>query len=153
MTEQLLQQQLESPSGTGRVEPRSNHQPDSNPDHRTGCQPAEPILTGSSALLVRPEQAPGDPEPDGDGGEPDRCRASSCSACFAGRLRTFVAAVVACRSCSAELTRMIHTTNAVESRNVQFRWEVSDRGRNPTSKRRCIDTLPSIRAGIDQPDP
>jgi len=28
VTEQLLLQQLESPSGTGRVEPRSDHQPD-----------------------------------------------------------------------------------------------------------------------------
>jgi hypothetical protein len=49
VTEQLLQQQLESPSGTGRVEPRSNHQPDSPHPQRTGCQQADPILTGSYA--------------------------------------------------------------------------------------------------------
>ncbi len=49
MTEQLLQQQLESPSGTGRVEPRSNRQPHTPLDQRTGCQPTNPILTGSSA--------------------------------------------------------------------------------------------------------
>ena len=47
MTEQLLAQQLESPSGTGRVEPRSDHQPDSPRQQATGCQPADPILTGS----------------------------------------------------------------------------------------------------------
>ena len=46
MTEQLLQQQLESPSGTGRVEPRSDRQPDSPRHQRMGCQPADPILTG-----------------------------------------------------------------------------------------------------------
>ena len=53
MTEQLLAQQLESPSGTGRVEPRSDHQPDSPRQQRTGCQPAQPILTGSYALVRR----------------------------------------------------------------------------------------------------
>lgn len=47
MTEQLLLQQLESPSGTGRDEPRSDHQPDSPRQRSTGCQPADPILTGS----------------------------------------------------------------------------------------------------------
>ena len=52
MTEQLLAQQLESPSGTGRVEPRSDHQPDSPHQQATGSQQAEPILTGSSALPV-----------------------------------------------------------------------------------------------------
>ena len=46
MTEQLLQQQLESPSGTGRVEPRSDHQLHRPLHPRTGCQPTDPILTG-----------------------------------------------------------------------------------------------------------
>jgi hypothetical protein len=50
VTEPLLLQQLESPSGTGRVEPRSDHQPVSPRQQRTGCQPAEPILTGSYGL-------------------------------------------------------------------------------------------------------
>ena len=40
MTEQLLVQQLESPSGTGRDEPRSKRQPDSPRPQRTGYQPA-----------------------------------------------------------------------------------------------------------------
>jgi hypothetical protein len=48
VTEQLLQQQLESPSGTGRVEPRSDRQPHTPRHQRTGCQPANPILTGRS---------------------------------------------------------------------------------------------------------
>ena len=52
MTEQLLAQQLESPSGTGRVEPRSDHQPDSPHQQATGYQQADPILTGSSALAL-----------------------------------------------------------------------------------------------------
>jgi hypothetical protein len=47
VTEQLLPQQLESPSGTGRDEPRHDHQPDSPRQNRTGCQPADLILTGS----------------------------------------------------------------------------------------------------------
>ena len=51
MTEQLLLQQLESPSGTGRVEPRSNHQPDSPRQQATGSQQADPILTGRSGRL------------------------------------------------------------------------------------------------------
>ncbi len=52
MTEQLLLQQLESPSGTGRVEPRSNHQPDSPRQQATGSQQADPILTGSYAWVA-----------------------------------------------------------------------------------------------------
>ncbi len=54
MTEQLLPQQLESPSGTGRVEPRSDHQPDSPHQQATGSQQADPILTGSSGARVDP---------------------------------------------------------------------------------------------------
>jgi hypothetical protein len=50
VTEQLLPQQLESPSGTGRVEPRSRNQPVSYRHQPTGCQPAQPILTGSSGV-------------------------------------------------------------------------------------------------------
>ena len=53
MTEQLLLQQLESPSGTGRVEPRSKRQPDSPRHQRTGYQPADTILTGSSGGVCR----------------------------------------------------------------------------------------------------
>jgi hypothetical protein len=53
VTEQLLTQQLESPSGTGRAEPRSKNQPVSYPHQRTGYQPADPILTGSSVCCIR----------------------------------------------------------------------------------------------------
>lgn len=43
MTEQLLTQQLESPSGTGRAEPRSKTQPVSYRHQRTGHQSADPF--------------------------------------------------------------------------------------------------------------
>ena len=49
MIEQLLVQQLESPSGTGRVEPRSKRQPDSPRPQRTGYQQA---ATHSFSLAV-----------------------------------------------------------------------------------------------------
>jgi hypothetical protein len=49
VTEQLFVQQLESPSGTGRVEPRSDHQPGSPRKPGTGYQPTDRILTGSYA--------------------------------------------------------------------------------------------------------
>ena len=52
MTEQLLAQLLESPSGTGRVEPRGEHQPDSRHDQRTGCQPADPFSLAALARLA-----------------------------------------------------------------------------------------------------
>ena len=50
MTEQLLTQQLESPSGTGRVEPRSKTQPVSYRHQQTGCQPAHPFSLADLAL-------------------------------------------------------------------------------------------------------
>jgi len=52
VTEQLLAQQLESPSGTGRVEPRSDYQPDSPHQQATGYQQADPILTGRSVCAA-----------------------------------------------------------------------------------------------------
>ena len=55
MTEPLLVQQLESPSGTGRVEPRSDRQPGSPRKPGTGYQPTDRILTGSSAWVPRGE--------------------------------------------------------------------------------------------------
>jgi hypothetical protein len=51
VTEPLLAQQLESPSGTGRVEPRSDHQPGSPRKPGTGYQPTDRILTGSSVRV------------------------------------------------------------------------------------------------------
>ena len=51
MTEPLLSQQLESPSGTGRVEPRVS-QRDSPHHQRTGYQQTcTPILTGKSVAI------------------------------------------------------------------------------------------------------
>jgi hypothetical protein len=50
VTEQLLTQQLESPSGTGRVEPRSETQPVSYRHQRAGCSSADPF---SLAVLAR----------------------------------------------------------------------------------------------------
>ena len=52
MTEQLLQQQLESPSGTGRVEPRPETQPVSYRHQQTGCQPANPFSLADRARLA-----------------------------------------------------------------------------------------------------
>ncbi len=40
MTEQLLVQQLESPSGTGRVEPRSQISLPARTSNKRGCKPA-----------------------------------------------------------------------------------------------------------------
>ena len=40
MTEQLLSQQLESPSGTGRVEPRSQISLPARTTNKRGCKPA-----------------------------------------------------------------------------------------------------------------
>ena len=40
MTEQLLLQQLESPSGTGRVEPRCQISLPARTDNKRGCKPA-----------------------------------------------------------------------------------------------------------------
>jgi len=53
VTESLLLQQLESPSGTGRVEPRKRTQPVSYRHQPTGCQPANPF---SLAVLARCSQ-------------------------------------------------------------------------------------------------
>ena len=39
MTEQLLSQQLESPSGTGRVEPRSQISLPARTSNKRGCKP------------------------------------------------------------------------------------------------------------------
>ena len=43
MTEQLLLQQLESPSGTGRDEPRSQISLPARTTNKRGCKPAPPF--------------------------------------------------------------------------------------------------------------
>ncbi len=53
MTEPLLLQQLESPSGTGRDEPRSQISlpvPNSN---KRGCKPAHPFSLADMSVLWR----------------------------------------------------------------------------------------------------
>ncbi len=53
MTEQLLAQQLESPSGTGRVDPEVKSDSQA-PQPTSGIPPSRhPILTGSSGALGR----------------------------------------------------------------------------------------------------
>ena len=62
MTEQLLTQQLESPSGTGRDEPRSP-QPAPPPIYRNGMLALDkPILTGQSGRLRGTGQRIGQPQ-------------------------------------------------------------------------------------------
>ena len=51
MTEQLLLQQLESPSGTGRDEPRSQISLPKRTNKRS--RTSTPILTGSYGAIVR----------------------------------------------------------------------------------------------------
>ena len=54
MTEQLLAQQLESPSGTGRVDPEVKSDSQA-PQPTSGIPPSRhPILTGSSARRSQP---------------------------------------------------------------------------------------------------
>ena len=52
MTEPLLLQQLESPSGTGRDEPRSQISLPARTSNKRGCKPAPPF---SLAVMRRPD--------------------------------------------------------------------------------------------------
>ena len=62
MTEQLLTQQLESPSGTGRDEPRSP-QPAPPPIYRNGMLTLDkPILTGHSGRPRGIDRRSGQPQ-------------------------------------------------------------------------------------------
>ena len=51
MTEQLLLQQLESPSGTGRDEPRSQISLPARTTNKRGCKPAPPFSLADMARL------------------------------------------------------------------------------------------------------
>jgi hypothetical protein len=55
VTEQLLAQQLESPSGTGRDEPRSQISLPARTNTKRGCKPA---LAFSLAVMARAVQMP-----------------------------------------------------------------------------------------------
>ena len=57
MTEQLLSQQLESPSGTGRDEPRSQISLPARTSNKRGCKPTPPF---SLAVMARPRRHLGD---------------------------------------------------------------------------------------------
>ena len=52
MTEQLLSQQLESPSGTGRDEPRSQISLPARTSNKRGCKPAPPFSLAVMARLA-----------------------------------------------------------------------------------------------------
>ena len=53
MTEPLLLQQLESPSGTGRDEPRSQISLTARTSNKRGCKPAPPFSLAVMALHAR----------------------------------------------------------------------------------------------------
>ena len=53
MTEQLLEQQLESPSGTGRVEPRSQIRLAEPANNQRDASTSTTILTGRSGATLR----------------------------------------------------------------------------------------------------
>ncbi len=54
MTEQLLLQQLESPSGTGRVEPRSQISLPARTSNKRGCKPAHAFSLADMRCQVVP---------------------------------------------------------------------------------------------------
>ena len=58
MTEPLLLQQLESPSGTGRDEPRSQISLPARTSNKRGCKPAPPFSLAVMRSAVQGRMAP-----------------------------------------------------------------------------------------------